>query len=115
MSAWMPSIVPHDDDQTVYLVIDDLGEHGRVWRKADAETTDLETVISDLLDGQYRNPIRVIALNTAEGWSRDVSEDIAHELRRRGDLQLTDLPECLVEFVVRHERESDDRAQPRLV
>jgi hypothetical protein len=110
MSTWKPSMVPRDDDQTVYLVMDDLGQHGRVWREAN-ETTDLETIITDLLDGQYSNPIRVIAFNTAEGWSRDVSEDIAHELRRRGDLQLTDLPECLVEFVVRHERESHDRAQ----
>ena len=71
--------------------------------EADAETTDLETVITNLLDGQYNNPVRVIAFNTAEGWSRDVSEDIAHELRRRRDLQLADLPECLVEFVAGHE------------
>ena len=75
MSSWTPSIVPREDDQNVYLVIDDLGEHGRVWREADFATTDLETVITDLLDGQYSNPIRFIAFNTAEGWSRDVSEE----------------------------------------
>jgi hypothetical protein len=114
MSTSTPSIVPQNDEQNVYLVIDDLGQFGRVWREADVETTDLETVITDLLDGQYNKPIRVIAFNTAEGWSRDVSEDIAHELRRRSDLQLTDLPDCLVEFVVRHER-SRDRARPRPV
>jgi hypothetical protein len=115
MSNWTPSIVPRDDDQNVYLVIDDLGEHGRVWREADVEATDLETVIADLLDGQYSNPVRVIALNTAEGWSRDVSEDIAHELRRRGDLQLTDLPECLVEFILRHEAGERRQLTLRLV
>jgi hypothetical protein len=27
-------------------------------------------------------------LNTAEGWSSDVSADVAQEVRRRGDLQL---------------------------
>jgi hypothetical protein len=96
MSISTPSIVPQSDDQNVYLVIDDLGQLGR-----DAETTDLETVITDLLDGQYNKPIRVIAFNTAEGWSRDVSEDIAHELRRRSDLQLNDQPDFLVEFVIR--------------
>ena len=42
-----------------------------------------ETVIISLLDGQYSNPVRVIAFNTAEGWSRDVSEDIAVELAMR--------------------------------
>jgi hypothetical protein len=74
--------------------------------------TDLETVVTD---GQYSNPVRVVAFNIAEGWSRDVSEDIAHELRRRADLQLTDLPDCLVDFVMGRERESHDHAQPRLV
>jgi hypothetical protein len=39
--------------------------------------TDLETLITDLLDGQYNNPVRVIGFNAAEGWSRDASEDVA--------------------------------------
>jgi hypothetical protein len=109
MSSWTPSIVPRDDDQTVYLVMDDLGRHGRAWREADPETTDLETVITDLMECQYSKPVRVVAFNTAEGWSRDVSEDIAHELRRRSDLQLTELPECIQGFVSRFE--VDDRRQ----
>jgi hypothetical protein len=62
----MPSIVPNDNDETVYLVADDIGRIGRAWREADYETTDLETVIQDLLTGQYSNPIRVVAFNTAE-------------------------------------------------
>jgi hypothetical protein len=33
---------------------------------ADVETTDLETVIADLLDGQYQNPVRIVSFNTAE-------------------------------------------------
>jgi len=73
-SKWTPSIVPNGDDQTVYLVADDFGKHGRAWVESDYETTDLETVIQDLLSGQYTNPIRVIAFNTAERWSEDVSE-----------------------------------------
>jgi hypothetical protein len=35
----------------------------------------LETVVADLLDGQYKNPIRVVAFNTAEKWSKDVSAE----------------------------------------
>jgi hypothetical protein len=35
------------------------------------------------MDGQYSRPARVIAFNTAEGWSRDVTVDIADEMRRR--------------------------------
>jgi hypothetical protein len=34
----------------------------------------------------------VVAFNTAERWSEDVSEDVARELRRRCDLQMRDLP-----------------------
>lgn len=103
MISWTPSIVPLDDDQTIYLVIDDLGSHGRFWREVDADTTDLETVMTDLLEGQYHNPVRVVAFNTAEGWGRDVSQDVAQELRHRCDLQLSELPACLAEFVRRHE------------
>ena len=61
-------------------------------READYETTDLETVIQDLLTGQYGSPIRVVAFNTAERWSEDVFEDVARELRRRCDLQMRELP-----------------------
>ena len=67
---------------------DDFGRLGRAWREADYEATDLETVIQDLLTGQYSNPIRVVAFNTAERWSEDISEDVARELRRRCDLQM---------------------------
>jgi hypothetical protein len=100
---------PKGDDQTVYIVVDDFGRNGRAYREADVETVDLETVIIDLLDGQYNNPIRVVAFNTAEGWSQDVSEDIAQELRRRCDLQLTDPPSNIQDFIERHE--SYDRQQ----
>jgi hypothetical protein len=103
VTGWTPSIVPKDDDQTVYLVLDDFGRGGRVWREADAEMADLETVLGDLLEGQYKNPVRVVGFNTAERWSEDVSADIAHELRRRCDLQIRDVPFFLQDFVDRHE------------
>jgi hypothetical protein len=32
-SSWTPSIVPRADDQDVYLVVDDFGRLGRVWRE----------------------------------------------------------------------------------
>jgi hypothetical protein len=111
-TGWTPSIVPNGDDQNVYLVIDDLGPSGRVWREADAETTDLETVLGDLLEGQYKNPHRVVGFNTAEKWSEDVSADVAHELRRRCDLQQRDVPFFLQDFVDRHEGRYRDHQLP---
>jgi hypothetical protein len=103
-SGWTPSIVPGGNDQTVYLVKDNLGPLGAVWREADAETSDLETVIQDLLTGQYNHPIRVVAFNTAEGWARDVSDDVARELRRRCDLQLREVPYSIQDLVEGNEK-----------
>jgi hypothetical protein len=106
-SGWTPSIVPESGDQTVYLVMDDLGYHGRVWTETDAEATDLETVILDLMDGQFKNPARVVGFNTAERWSQDVSADVAREVRQRSDLQMRDVPFFLQDFCDRHERHHD--------
>src|SRR5258707_4952635 len=95
-----PSIVPPGNDQDVYLVLDDFGGRiGQAWRETNADATRLETVVADLLDGQYSNPVRVVGFNTAEGRSRDVSEDVARELRRRCAEEARDLPSSLEEFV----------------
>jgi hypothetical protein len=111
-SSWTPSIIPNDNDETVYLVADDFGRLGRAWREADYEVTDLETVIQDLLTGQYSRPIRVVAFNTAEHWSEDVSEDVARELRRRCDLQMRDIPFFLQDFTDRYEGRYHDIQLP---
>jgi hypothetical protein len=102
-TGWTPSIAPKGDDQNVYLVVDDFGRNGRVYREADVEATDLETVILDLLEGQYKSSVRVVAFNTAEKWSQDVSADVAHALRQRCDQQMRDVPFGLQEFVDQHE------------
>ena len=73
-------------------VVDDFGSNGRVFREADVDQADLETVSIDLLAGEYNNPVRVVAFNTAEKWSQDVSADVTHELRQRCDLQERDVP-----------------------
>lgn len=98
---WTPSIVPNGYDETVYLVVD-CGEHGCVWREAEVGCTDLETVITDLLTAQYADPLCVVALNSNENWSRDVTADIAVEIKRRCDLANDDVPPWLEDFVHRH-------------
>jgi hypothetical protein len=72
-------------------------------------------VIQDLLTGQYNNPIRVVAFNTAERWSEDVSEDVARELRRRCDLQMHELPSTISDSVKRHEGTDQRQLTLRLV
>ena len=95
-----PSIVP-GIDQDVYLVLDDFGRLGCAWRETNVQDTDLEAVIDDLLEGQYSNPVRIISFNTAEGWSRDVSEDVARKLCQRCANQMRDMPVSVQEFVER--------------
>jgi len=95
-----PSIVPHEADQDTYLVLDDFGRAGCCWRETEVENADRETLIRDLLDGQYSHPVRIVAFNSAEGWSRDVTVDIADELRRRYvELDDVDVPEAMLDFM----------------
>ena len=75
-----PPLVPQGFDFETYIVLDDLGKLGRAYREVDEDHADKGTVIRDISDGQYSNPVRVVAFNTAEGWSRDVTEDIAREM-----------------------------------
>jgi len=97
-----PSIVPDALDRDVYLVLDDFGERlGRSWCETDEADTDRATLIRHLLDGQYSSPVRIIAFNTAEAWSRDVTEDIANDLQDAWSLR-AEIPEPIEEFIREH-------------
>jgi hypothetical protein len=52
--------------------------------------------------GQYSNALRVVAFNAAEGWSRDVSEDIAGEVLDRALDADENLSEDTKRFIDRH-------------
>src|SRR5215475_4029049 len=88
-----PSLAPKlTDDVTVYLVLNDFGALGRAYVETDEANASERDVISNISSGQYPKPIRVVAFNTAEGWSRDVTEDIADALLER-DASENDLSE----------------------
>ena len=94
-----PSIVPDHTDGDVYLVLDDFGHLGRTWRETGEAQADRTTLLRDLLEGQYENPVRIVAFNTAEGWSRDVTcDDIADELRRRY-VEFDEVPASVLRFM----------------
>lgn len=94
-----PSIVPCTTNSTVYLVLDDFGALGRVWRETDVGRTDLDTIISDLIGGQYNNPVKVVAFDVKRYWSADVSADIAREIKKRFDRKHEDVSEAIAAFV----------------
>ena len=97
-SSWTPRIVPYGADQTAYLVVDRF-KSGSVYRETELERTDLETILSDFLTGQFNDPVRVIAFNTLEHWSDDVSSDIAAEIQTRCDIDGVEVPEHVRDFV----------------
>jgi hypothetical protein len=94
--------VPYGADQTVYLVVDSFGARGSVYRETEVERADLETVIADLLSGQFNAPVRVVAFNTLEHWAEDVSNQIADEIQTRCDIEGTPVPEHIRDFVESH-------------
>ena len=88
-----PSLVPENPRRDVYLELENFGSLGRMWR----ETHEVETSRS-LLEGHYQNPVRTVAFNTAEGWSRDLTFDIADELRRRC-VENDEVPASILKFI----------------
>jgi len=93
-----PSIVPQEADQDTYLVLDDSGWVGCTWRESDVGSTDRETLIRALVNGEFSKPVRIVAFNTAEGWSRDVTVDMADELRRRY-VEYGEVPDSVLDFM----------------
>ena len=101
-SGWTPSIVPYGADQTIYLVIDSSGHPGGVCRETEVERTDLETIITDLMSGQFNDPARVVAFNTLEHWSEDVTQAVAREIQTRCDIEGGGVPDHLQDFIERY-------------
>jgi hypothetical protein len=97
-----PSIMPDEPDDTVYLVLDDFGRRGRAWREADLKRCDRQSVVSDLIAGEYSNPVSVVAFNLGQQWAKDASREIARDVRRRSDLAGGELPPWTATFVEGH-------------
>jgi hypothetical protein len=100
-------LVP-DGDVTVHIVLNDFGDLGRAYIETDEAAADEATIIDNILSGQYSCPLRVIAFNTAEGWSRDVTEDIAVAVMNRVRSEQRSIGKVAQEFA---ERVLGDTAQ----
>ena len=84
MRTRTPPLAPKlTDDVTVHIVLNDFGEK-RAFLETDEAAADEWTTVSKILSGEYSNPVRVVAFNIAEGWSRDVTDDIARAVIERG-------------------------------
>lgn len=96
-----PSLTPRAPS-TVYLVLCDFGSLGRSYVETDEQDADLETVVRALFSGQYRKPIRVDAFNTAEGWARDASTEVAWAVVKMATAAGEQLTPATQDFVEAH-------------
>jgi hypothetical protein len=67
-----PSIVPGDTSD-ICLVLDGFGHLGRAWRETAEAGADRAAPMRNLLDDQFENPLRIVAFDTSEGWSHDLT------------------------------------------
>jgi hypothetical protein len=102
VSPVMPRSVSDSDDPTVYLAMSDFGEHGRAFVETDITKAGRDAIVRNLLGGQYRNALRVVAFNTVEGWARDVSEEIANEILEGAHFADVNFSDCTKRFLERH-------------
>jgi hypothetical protein len=96
------TVFDRPNDVTVYLVEEDFGHLGRAYLETDAAEADRETIVRNFNSGQYRNAVRVVAFNIAEGWSRDISEDIANAVLDQAYDADDTLSEDTKRFIDRH-------------
>jgi hypothetical protein len=89
-------------DVDVHLVLCDFGRAGLAYVETDPVEADATTIVQNLLHGQYEQPLRVIAINAEEGWSRDVSESIAAKVRDVAEHELIELTSGTLDFIQAH-------------
>jgi hypothetical protein len=78
-----PPLVPslgHD----LHFVLCDFGKNGHAFVETDPAYADRNTIISNLIAGEYERLLNVIAFNLAEVWACDVSESIAKAIMKGG-------------------------------
>jgi hypothetical protein len=97
-----PPLVPSHPEGAVYLVENDFQRFGVAYVETDAAAADRDTVVRNLIAGEYSNPMRVVGFNISEGWCRDVSEEIAGEVLKRAPNADHDLSASTMAFIDRY-------------
>ena len=90
--------VPYGADQTLFVVVDRIDGN----KEIRLERTDLDITIGEFIAGCFSDPVRVLTFNTLEHWIKDISAEVAAEIQSRCDIDRTDLPDHLRDFVESH-------------
>ena len=81
--------------------LNDFGPLGRAYVETDEAEADEATNIENILSDLYSHPLRVVAFNTAEGWSRDVTEDVAQTALTKAQSEHRSIGQAAQEFLER--------------
>jgi hypothetical protein len=98
-------------DRDLHFIMCAFGRSGLAYVETDPTEADATTIVRALLRGLYDRPLRVIALNAGEGWSRDVSKAIAAKVREVAELEDRELTDDTLGFIEMH---TERVQQPRL-
>src|ERR1700730_3627753 len=74
-----PPLVPALDLE-LHFVLCDFGALGIAYVETVPTAADRDTIIRNMMSGEYDHPLHGSAINPATGCARDVSEDIARAL-----------------------------------
>lgn len=105
-----PSLAPFHEEP-VHLVLCDFGRLGLAYKEADPVTTE-RAVVESMLAGEYDKPVQVVAFSISEGWARDVSEDVAHDVLEHARKEGRVIPAGTRRFL---ERLLDEEVEPELL
>ena len=97
-----PAFLVSSLDADIHLVLCRFGRSGLAYVETDPAEADATTVVQNLLHGRYGRPLRVIALNVDEGWSRDVSEAMAHKVCEIAEHEDYELTQGTLDFIDAH-------------
>jgi hypothetical protein len=107
-----PVPLPSSPDQDLHFVLCDFGRYGCAYVETDPAKADASTIVRNLLQGQYGRPHQVLALNTEEGWVRDVSQFIARKLRAVAHREQQELTEGTRAFIEAHTEPAEQQVLP---
>jgi len=107
-----PVPLASSSDQDLHFVLCDFGHYGRAYVETDPTRADASTIVRSLLQGQYGRPLRVLALNTEEGWVQDVSQLIARKVRAVAYHEQQELREGTRAFIDAHTEPADQQVLP---
>jgi hypothetical protein len=101
MNATTPRRLSPSWNGTVYVVLEDFGKFGRAYRETQQARADRQSVLADLLSGQYERPLQIVAFNLAQGWARDVSAEVAQEALAQAEQSGKDVPQSVCALLER--------------